>query len=322
MSNNNGKAMVDYVKLPGLEEYREWFKEHFDLYREDGILEVKMKTADHKMFWSGAAHRAMSQLARVISMDYENEIIIWTHSGEDWMKDTDPDGWERYSEERFQHQYFDDENLIKNMIFDIQVPTIGVMNGPGIHWDSNMLCDITIASEDAKWDDSHLLFGLLPGDGMGMLLQYYLGTKRGNYHVYTARQFDAKQALDWGWVSEVVPKEKCMERAWEIARLLKKIPYETRTIWSHLAKRPLQRLWINDFKLHTTSELLNSYINLSTGDLGNQEDGQNQTDEKYLGFYFNWMEDRRVTDMMKPQTAESWDIHERALKWAKEHGEE
>ena len=36
--------MADYVKLPELEEYREWFKDHFDLYREDGILQVTMKT--------------------------------------------------------------------------------------------------------------------------------------------------------------------------------------------------------------------------------------------------------------------------------------
>ena len=321
MSKNNGNAMVDYVELPKFDEYKEWFKEHFDLRREDGILEVKMKTADHGMYWSGAAHRAMSQLMRVISMDYENEIIIWTHTGENWMKDSDINGWERYGQERFQHQYFDDENLIKNMIFDIQVPTIGVMNGPGIHWDSNMLCDITIAADDAKWDDQHLHFGMVPGDGMGMLMQYYLGTKRGNYYEYTARQFTAKQAVEWGWISEVAPKEQCLARAWEIARMLKKVPYETRTIWSHLAKRPLQKLWVEDFKLHTTSEILGSYIQMAKGALGNTADGteKQQLDEKYMGVYFNWMEDQSVTDMQAPQTPESWDIHERVMKWNAEH---
>ena len=39
--------MAEYVKLPELEEYKEWFKDHFDLYREDGILQVTMKTKDH-----------------------------------------------------------------------------------------------------------------------------------------------------------------------------------------------------------------------------------------------------------------------------------
>ena len=321
MSKNNGKAMVDYAHVPTLEEYSEWFKDHFDFYREDGILQVTMKTADHEMYWSGAAHRAMSQCMRIISMDYENEIIIWTHKGDYWMRDSDENGWERYAEERFQHQYFDDENLIKNMLFDIQVPTIGAIPGPGIHWDSAMLCDITVVSEDTKFDDQHLHFGMVPGDGMGMLMQYYLGTKRGNYHEYTARQFDSKQALEWGWVSEVVPKGKVLDRAWEIARMLKSVGYEARCIWSNLAKRPLQKLYVEDFKLHSVSEQLSTYINIANGQLGDarKDENKSQIDEKYMGVYFNWMEDPRVDDMKAPQTPESWDIHERALRWQKEH---
>ena len=35
-----GKPLADYVKLPELEEYKEWFKDFADLYREDGILQV------------------------------------------------------------------------------------------------------------------------------------------------------------------------------------------------------------------------------------------------------------------------------------------
>ena len=38
------KPLADYVKLPQLEEYKEWFKDFADLYREDGILQVTWKT--------------------------------------------------------------------------------------------------------------------------------------------------------------------------------------------------------------------------------------------------------------------------------------
>ena len=75
MSN---KPLADYVKLPELEEYREWFRDFADLYREDGILQVTWKTKDHQMCHSGMSHRACSQLTRVISLDYKNEIIIFT----------------------------------------------------------------------------------------------------------------------------------------------------------------------------------------------------------------------------------------------------
>ena len=311
-----GNPMVDYVKLPQFDEYKEWFKDHFDLRREDGILEITMKTGDGPMYWSGAAHRAMSQLSRIISMDHENEILIWTHKGPNWMQDDDPHGWYRYNEERFQHQYFDDTNIIKNMIFDLEIPTIGVMQGPGFHWDSVMLCDITIASEDCKWDDPHLQYGLVPGDGMAMLMQHFLGTKRANYLMYTSQQWDAKQALEWGWVSEVVPKEKTMERAWEIARLIKSVAYETRTITSHLCKRPLERLLVNDLKLHTVSEQYSSMIKVAQGQLGGIEDVQ--IDEAAQGRLMRWRYHPEVDDMKQPQTAESWKIADRATKWYKE----
>ena len=40
---------------------------------------------------------------------------IFTHLGDNWMISPDANGWETYSElptQRFQHQYFDDTNLI------------------------------------------------------------------------------------------------------------------------------------------------------------------------------------------------------------------
>lgn len=129
-----GKPLADYVKLPELEEYKEWFKDFADLYREDGILQVTWKTNDGPMHHSGMSHRAVSQLVRVLSLDYKNEIIIFTHIGDNWMIESDANGWDTYSKlpkERFQHQYFDDTNLIKNMIFDLDVPTIGAIPGPG-----------------------------------------------------------------------------------------------------------------------------------------------------------------------------------------------
>ena len=172
-----GKPMADYVKLPELEEYKEWFKDFADLYREDGILQVTWKTLDGPMHHSGMSHRAISQLVRVLSLDYKNEIIIFTHIGDHWMTESDPNGWETYSElptQRFQHQYFDDTNLIKNMVFDLDVPTIGAIPGSGFHWDSAMLSDITICSEDTWMEVPHAHGGLVPGDGMGLMAQHSL----------------------------------------------------------------------------------------------------------------------------------------------------
>ena len=55
------------------------------------------------------------------------------------------------------------------MVFDLDVPTIGAIPGPGFHWDSAMLCDVTICTEDTKMEVPHAQGGLVPGDGMGLM---------------------------------------------------------------------------------------------------------------------------------------------------------
>ena len=311
------RPLADYVQLPKFDEYKEWFKNFADMKREDGILQITWKTNDGPMHHSGMSHRAMSQLTRVISMDLENEIIIYTHIGDNWMIESDANGWETYSElprQRFEHQYFDDTNLIKNMVFDLQVPTIGAMPGPGFHWDSAMLCDVTICTEDTKIEVPHAQGGLVPGDGMGLMFQHYLGTKKGNYYMMTTRQVTAPQMLEWGLVSEVVPKGKAVERAWEIARMWKRMPYENRCIMSNLAKRPLMKLFMEDLKLHTVSEQYASLLRVAEGTLGDENSAQQ--DEKFISRVNDW---RYATkDMEAPQTFESWnDMPKKANEWFK-----
>ncbi len=317
------QPLAPYVKLPEFDEYKEWFKDFAEMKREDGILQITWKTNDGPMHHSGMSHRAISQLTRILSMDWKNEIIIFTHIGDNWMIESDANGWETYSElptQRFQHQYFDDTNLIKNMVFDIDVPTIGAMPGPGFHWDSAFLCDVTIVTEDTKIEVPHAQGGLVPGDGMGLMAQHFLGTKRGNYYMMTTRQFTAQQMLDWGMVSEVVEKGKAVERAWEIARMWKRMPYENRCIMANLAKRPLKKLFVEDLKLHTVSEQYGSLLRIAEGTLGDENSAQQ--DEKYISRVNDYRYATR--DMEAPQTLESWaNMAKNAGEWFKkvENGE-
>ena len=39
----------------------------------------------------------MSQLSRIISLDRKNEILIWTHKGDNWMMDKDPHAGRTYA---------------------------------------------------------------------------------------------------------------------------------------------------------------------------------------------------------------------------------
>ena len=116
-------------------------------------------------------------------------------------------------------------------------------------------------------------------------------------------------------VSEVVPKDQVMARAWEIARMWKTMPYENRTIMSNLAKRPLKKLLVEDLKLHTVSEQYGSLLRIAAGDMGDTHAGQQ--DEKYISQTNDW---RYCHDwMQQPPTRKSWDgFRTKPFEWFKE----
>ena len=84
-----------------------------------------------------------------------------------------------------------------------------------------MLCDIVLASETAEFQDSaHFPTGLVPGDGMHIIYPLLLGPNRGRYFLLTGQIIAARQAHELGLVGEVLPKDRVLARAWELAEQL------------------------------------------------------------------------------------------------------
>jgi enoyl-CoA hydratase/carnithine racemase len=100
------------------------------------------------------------------------------------------------------------------MVNDLEIPTIGVINGPGFHTEMLLMCDITICSEDAIIYDLHYDIGSVPGDGIHRCFQELLGVKRAAYALLTGQTIDAKTALEYGMVNEIHPRERLIERAY------------------------------------------------------------------------------------------------------------
>ena len=61
-------------------------------------------------------------------------------------------------------------------------------------------------------------YGIVPAGGATVRLVERIGPSRAAQLFYTASLVDAETLKDWGLVNEVVPRERLMERAMEIAR--------------------------------------------------------------------------------------------------------
>lgn len=99
-------------------------------------------------------------------------------------------------------------------------PLIGAVNGHAITGGLEIAlnCDFLIASERASFADTHARVGILPGWGMTQLLQQAVGRRMALQMSLTCQFVSAQRALEIGLVNEVVPHERLLPRALEIAR--------------------------------------------------------------------------------------------------------
>ncbi|MGO4839666.1 enoyl-CoA hydratase/isomerase family protein, partial [Rhizobiaceae sp. 2RAB30] len=70
----------------------------------------------------------------------------------------------------------------------------------------------------ATLGDGHARYGIVPAGGATVRLAERIGPARAAQLFHTAALIDAKTAAEWGLVNEVVPGEKLLPRAMEIAR--------------------------------------------------------------------------------------------------------
>jgi enoyl-CoA hydratase len=89
----------------------------------------------------------------------------------------------------------------------ISKPLIGAVNGVAITggFELALNCDFLIASEHAKFGDTHSRVGIMPGWGLTVLLPQAIGVRRAREMSFTGNFMLADEALAFGLVNHVVP---------------------------------------------------------------------------------------------------------------------
>jgi enoyl-CoA hydratase/carnithine racemase len=244
-----GERIMSYSKFvppPKFVQYREQFKDLYKMQRrDDGVILIEAHTNGGPIQLSVENHRSVGQMFKTVGADPENEVMIFTGSGNEFMMDADPEGFKLEQEDlaywAYEYAYKDGRINVSSLVNDLEIPTIGVINGPGFHTEMCLMCDITICAEDAVIYDLHYDIGSVPGDGIHSCFQEILGVKRAAYALLTGQAIDAKTALEYGMVNEILPRDKLLPRAWKIADHIMTQPRTTRRMTTQIVRRPWRR---------------------------------------------------------------------------------
>ncbi|MEV6057138.1 enoyl-CoA hydratase/isomerase family protein [Streptomyces sp. NPDC052107] len=187
-----------------------------------GVLTLRFHTDQGPAIFTGRLHTDFPRALYEIGEDRDNRVLVLTGTGDRFMTDIDgaslgditkPGQWDRTLSEG---------RRVMQRLVDLEMPIIAAVNGPAsVHSEYALLADIVVAADTTVFSDfPHLTFGIVPGDGIHIVWEEALGLNRARHLALTQGSFTAEQAERWGAVAEVLPLDKVLPRAQELAETL------------------------------------------------------------------------------------------------------
>jgi enoyl-CoA hydratase/carnithine racemase len=205
-----------------------------------------------------------------INVDLAVKVAIITGAGPSFSSGGDlktlgqPGGLGGGEPVRTPGQYAQNIQRVPMAFSRLEVPIIAAVNGPAIGAGCDLACmaDIRIASETARFAESFVKVGLIPGDGGAWLLPRIVGYSKACEMAFTGDALDAQAALACGLVSQVVAPDALMDGARNLAQRIAVNPSDAVRMSKRLLMRGRELRLVEVLELsgalqalaHTTSE--------------------------------------------------------------------
>ena len=205
--------------------------------KQDGIAVVTLNRPEAMNALSRELRKALHDGLKAVEADPEVRVIILTGAGDRAftagldLKElgSDPGGMAAANAASA------DANPVKAIEMCAK-PVIGAINGVAITggFEVALACDILIASERARFADTHARVGILPGWGLSQKLSRLIGIYRATELSLSGNFLDARTAEAWGLVNRVVPPEELMPAALKLAAEIASVPGDSVNIYKKL----------------------------------------------------------------------------------------
>jgi 2-(1,2-epoxy-1,2-dihydrophenyl)acetyl-CoA isomerase len=237
--------------------------EHLKFSIEDGIAKIVLDRPERMNAFTFEMIDAWTAALQQCRTDDAVKVIILTGTGASFCSGGDivemGDRLEQTPEQR-KSELFNRIERIPLALEDLDKPVIAAVNGAatGAGMDMALMCDIRYAADSARFAETYVKVGLVPGAGGAHFLPRLVGVSKALELFLTGDFIDAQEALRIGIVNKVFAHDILMQEVEKIARRMTKAPALT----LRMTKRAIYQGMRND--LRTNLDMISSHYAVIT----------------------------------------------------------
>ncbi len=237
--------------------------EHLKVSVEDGLARIVLDRPERMNAFTFEMIDAWTDALIRCRTDDAVKVVIVTGAGPAFCSGGDiVEMGERLEQSPAQRksELFERIERIPLALEDLDKPVIAAVNGvaTGAGMDLALMCDIRYAAQSARFAETYVRVGLVPGAGGAHYLPRLVGTAKALELFFTGDFVDADEALRLGLVNRVFPDDALQAEVERIARRMARAP----SLTLRMIKRAIYQGMRND--LRTNLDLISSHYAVIT----------------------------------------------------------
>ena len=229
----------------------------------DGIARIVLDRPERMNAFTFEMIDAWAAALQRCRTDDDVKVVIVTGAGSAFCSGGDiVEMGERleHTPEQRKNELFQRIQRIPLALEDLDKPVIAAVNGvaTGAGMDLALMCDLRYAAHSARFAETYVKVGLVPGAGGAHFLPRLVGVSKALELFLTGDFIDADEALRIGIVNKVFPDASLVDEVENIARRIAAAP----TLTLRMTKRAIYQGMRND--LRTNLDLISSHYAIIT----------------------------------------------------------
>jgi enoyl-CoA hydratase/carnithine racemase len=236
------------------------------LDREDRLLTITLNRPEARNALTDGMHKELESIWQDIAVDDSIGAVILTGAGDRAFSaggDVKSMSQRSASGPPPIRNFVGPKRILANM-FEVEQPIIGAINGDCVGLGASLAfsCDIIVASDRARFADTHVKVGLVAGDGGVVNWPLMMGIHKAKEYLLTGDWLHAPDAERLGMINYAVPYEDVMPKAREIALKLANGP-----VWAiRWTKTSVNKIIRDRLNLVMDTSLATEWLSMQTED--------------------------------------------------------